>query len=345
VVGTGRWCATHQEFDDALWAQVDRDRPVTRDTRGDTLDWISLRETLSSFIGQHFRGGLVMVKTSTAGRRSSDHEVAAPLLDWVLRSVVALVPRHSVVLADGPAERISYEHECRRFGWDAQAADKGVSLLDLNNDAAVELVRDWPISKTYATADLVINLTKAKTHRRFGVSLAEKSLLGVLSGAELDFPKLRGAHDKAIWLLGELRRYSPPIFSVIDGFAAIQGEGPLDGRPSRSHFLIYGPGCVGPDIRATVEMGFDPVLTPAFHRPYAEAVGGHPSWAASRITDVDLVPSRSCRWLYRSLRLRADQRAAWYERLREGARSCWPGVSYTLPTSVRFGRSWPTRTP
>jgi len=276
-------------------------------------------------VEEHFRGGHVIVKTSTAGRRSPEHEVSTPLLGSVLELVLRLAPRGSIFLADGPSFEIAYDDECKRLGWSDLVESTGISLNDLNRGPTIEIAPGWPISRVYAEADLVINLTKAKTHRRFGVSLAEKSLLGVLSGGELGYPKLAGRHSQAVWLLRQIADCSPPIFSIIDGFCGIEGEGPLNGIASRSDFLTFGPGCLGPDIRATVEMGFDPALTPIFHRPYHTAPADHSLvWQEMRTSRVNYRPPISCRWLYRSLRQGPRRRNAIYRALLVGAKESWP---------------------
>jgi uncharacterized protein (DUF362 family) len=270
----------------------------------------------------------VLVKTSTAGNRSKDHEFSTELLLEIFHTIIEIIPATQVILGDGPAHQISYQDECRRLGWESLASDLKIRILDLNNDPPVEDISDWPISGTYRSADLIINLTKAKTHRRFGVSLAEKSLLGVLSGAKLGYPKLLGRHNCAVWLLQQIQAHSPPIFSVIDGISGIQGEGPLNGYPARSHFLVYGVGCQAPDTLGCVEMGFDPALIPLFHRPYDKMRSDPPcAWREVRRTNVDYVPSASCPWLYRSLRYRPRRRAAAYVHLSKGAQQNWPSYA------------------
>ena len=322
---TYQWCDTPHALDRILWGLVSQQQPTTVDTRDGHNYSSMLDRPLTAFLQEHFRGGHVIVKTSTAGQRSPQHEVATTLLSSVLQLVLRSVPGRCIFLADGPAFEIAYEKECRRLQWEELVVGLGVSLQDLNYGPSIEVAPGWPISRSYAEADLVINLTKAKTHRRFGVSLAEKSLLGVLSGSELGYPKLAGRHSEAVWLLRQIRECSPPIFSIIDGFHGMQGEGPLNGTPSRSDFLTFGPGCLSPDIRATVEMGFDPALTPIFHRPYNSAPADcPPHWDQMRISRVNYFPPVSCRWLYRSMRRGSRRRDTTYRVLLAGAKECWP---------------------
>ena len=327
VDATG-WCDSPSELDRALWATQRLNDATVVDTFKNTQYLSQLSGALTGFLQHHFRGGRVLVKTSTAGNRSEDHEFSTTLLAEILHTVVEVVPSAHVILGDGPAHQISYQAECRRLQWQALAEGLSIRILDLNQDTAIDAIPGWPIASAYLTADLVINLSKAKTHRRFGVSLAEKSLLGVLSGNRLGYPKLRDRHNDAVWLLQEIQVHSPPIFSVIDGIRGIQGEGPLRGHPTQSHFVVFGSRCQACDTRACVEMGFDPVLVPLFHRPYGKMRSDPPcDWPGLRCTYVDYVPSVSCMWLYRSLRHKPRRRSVAYGRLSRDAQRCWPRIT------------------
>jgi uncharacterized protein (DUF362 family) len=282
-----------------------------------------LVSALTRFLSEN-PGGEVLIKTSTAGRRDRSHEVSDALLELIVRTVVEQYGKGVAILADGPAVPDAYEDECRRFGWDQIATRYSVAIEDLNRGDAVEIVPGWPIARRFLSASLVINLTKAKTHRRFGTSLAEKALLGTLSGARLGFPKLRKGHNHVPWLAETVLRHSPPIFSVIDGVEGIEGEGPLAGAPSKSHFLCFGTGVRGPDIRSTIEMGFHPAMVPMNLRPLPRDEGSHRSidWTAHRVTEVNFLPSKSCAWLHKSVAGEPSERR--FRALLEGAQACWP---------------------
>jgi hypothetical protein len=285
-----------------------------------------LGRNISEFLETNMRGGYALVKTSTTGNRSQSHEVSSSLLSFVLTLVADRVGSANVILADGPAYAESYLDECRRFGWDKIASNVGARIVDLNQDESVEVLPGWPISQTFMSADVVINICKAKTHRRFGVSLGTKSLLGVLSAKVLGYPKLVGRHNHVPWLLSKLVEISPPATTIIDGHEGIEGEGPLNGRSTKSHFLSMGVGYYGADIRAAIEMGFDPVLIPGFIRPGQTSSNTKPiSWKGIRRTDIDFLPSGSCSWLYRSIH-NSRSREKKYQLLLLGAKECWPKI-------------------
>lgn len=318
-----RWAQSVVEHDAALQAAGNPTRAIVLPCAfPDAAD--ALTPAIEQFVDAHYAGGTLLVKTSTPGDRPTDHEVSPELVRIVLEAVCRRVPPRHVRLADGPAYPIDYVAECRRIGWADIAEGLGVEMTDLNATDAEERVPGWPLSQTFLRADAVINLTKAKTHRRFGVSLAEKSLLGVVVGARTGYPKLLGRHDHVPWLITHIVADGPPLFSVVDGDRGIQGEGPLDGVPTDSAFLVYGTDCLAVDLRAIVEMGFDPALVPLLCRPLPPADGRPPlEWSSLRQTGTDFEPSLSCAWLHHSLRRRA-RRSSRHKRLMKGAVACWP---------------------
>jgi uncharacterized protein (DUF362 family) len=222
------WRNTARGLDEILWNGLVKSSAATIEVNDDTSWSPQLTQAVARFLQSQYRGGYLIIKTSTTGNRASTHEVGLPVLHEVLQEVRKNLPRGELVLADGPAFA-SYPSECQRLGWNEIATGFDIKVKDLNDEPALEVAPGWPVSEFYLKAGGVINLTKAKTHRRTGVSLAEKSLLGVLCGARLGRPKLVGKHHSTIWILQRIKKKSPPIFSVVDGIAGIQGEGPLRG--------------------------------------------------------------------------------------------------------------------
>lgn len=281
---------------------------------------------LHTFLAAHGTSGHILVKPSTTGGRSAAHEVSAALLRSVLQAVRASRRDAVIVVADGPVYSDSFEKECRKLGWRAPIEEAQAEIADLNQDRWDERLTGWPISKLFLEAGVIISLCRAKTHRRFGVSLSTKGLLGTIVAKVTGRPKLIGRHQWVPWLLAQLTALAPPAFSIIDGEGAIEGEGPLHGKPTSSNFLVAGFGFGGPDVRATIEMGFDPVLVPCFLRPSRRRYDGITiDWSTLRMSKVDLLPSLSCPWLFRSLnRWNASTRNRKYLALAREAAECWP---------------------
>lgn len=318
------WAATVEEFD----ALVSREpslvtAAVTTSDMPERLPQ-EVVQSLHDYVGGRTRSGFLLVKTSTTGRRSASHEISPGLLESVVQGLLEHTSAERIILADGPVFA-TFPEECERLGWGNLCRRTGIQVADLNYTDVTQ-VAGWPVSSVFLEADAVISLTRAKTHRRTGVSLSLKSLVGALSGRETGLPKMAGRHKLLSRLLVDLEQACPPIFSVVDGRNGIEGEGPMSGDPVPSRFLAFGEGLLGPDLRATIEMGFDPSLVPGFHRPWpAEQIDRDPvelPWARLRVSNVDFLPAFSCSWLYRSL-TRTRRRGRRYAHLLSGARECW----------------------
>jgi uncharacterized protein (DUF362 family) len=323
---TASWLTTCEEMDRALIAIVDNASIQVSDTQKNR-NWIDdACSEATNFVHSNANRRHVLIKTSTAGGRHPLHEVSASLLDCLICHFRSAYPGIRITIADGPAYA-SYVSESHRLGWASVADRYGVAVVDLNETTGQVAIPGWKISQFFLEADVIINVTRAKTHRRFGVSLAEKALLGVIVPERPGYPKLIGRHTEVVWLMAELERISPPLYSIIDGSPGVQGEGPLAGTAAPSHFAVYGEGCFAPDLRAILEMGFDPLLVPSTCRPVRLPDSSSPivPWAQKRSTFCDFQPPISCSWLYRSLHT-TRHRQRRYLNLLSGARKCWPSA-------------------
>lgn len=317
------WPQTHEEVDADLYPEVtDSGAEVRTSVCPDERAQSCVREKIDEFLNEIRPAGYVLIKTSTTGNRSSDHEVSFSLLKLVLQTVRDFVGPTRVFVGDGPVF-VPFAAECERLGWAPLFRHCGVGILDFNISDVETIAGQWRVAIPFRRAGCVINLCKAKTHRRFGVSLGLKSLLGVLGGHSAGTPKLAGLHRAVPRLLHQLGQIAPPTLTIIDGDQGIEGDGPLNGRRSPSRFLCVGKGFYGPDLRATVEMGFDPILIPYFLRPRREPSGNpSPSWLTLRVTDTDFFPPNSCPWLYRSI-VRTDSTLGVFQLLLGQVRQDW----------------------
>lgn len=323
--GSIAWPPNAAAFDAAL-------RQVVADSSIESFSSIGLAAhhsriaySVDRWITSHIKrdDGVLLIKTSTAGRRSPTHEVSPGLISVILEVATSRLAPKQLLLCDGPAFGDSYDSECVRLGWSTPASHFGVATLDLNDDKPHPSYHLAPISQSFCNASCVINLTKAKTHRRFGVSLASKSLLGTLVGNVAGYPKLEYRHTLVPQIISDLERLSPPSLSIIDGYSGIQGEGPLNGEVVESRFGVIGEGHLGPDVVACIQMGYDPALVPSNIRPIACPKPTQPvDWSNLRVDNVDFVPPTSCSWLFKSLR-HNWRRERKFVTLRGSFEACW----------------------
>lgn len=279
-------------------------------------DYASVHNDTLLFAKHHRLSSTIMVTTSTAGGRPPSHEISTKLLDVVLNAIRSSGYSGRLSVADGTAFGQPYEDECERLGFAAVALPYDAEIIDLNRAPSVGIGHGWMAARPYLDADCRVSLVKAKTHRRFGVSLCLKSALAAVSGVEHGYPKIARGHSWVPWLVERLHSIHAPTLSVVDGVGGIQGEGPMSGTPTDSRFVVSGSPAVAVDVRASIEMGFDPTLVPLLLACVIRGRWSEPSgtrldepspefdWRNYRLSSTDFLPSRSCYWLHRSVRRR-----------------------------------------
>ncbi len=100
----------------------------------------------------------------------------------------------------------------------------------------------------------VISAAKLKTHSETGVTLGMKNMFGVLPDKFKGRYHIRGMHKVIL----DINRAVKPVLTVIDGFVAMEGMGPVHGSPVQMEAIIAGRDVVATDATASRVMGFDP---------------------------------------------------------------------------------------
>jgi len=100
----------------------------------------------------------------------------------------------------------------------------------------------------------VISAAKMKTHSETGVTLGMKNMFGLLPDKFKGRYHMRGMHKVILDINTVLR----PALTVIDGFVAMEGRGPVSGKPVQMDTIIAGADPVATDSTACRIMGFDP---------------------------------------------------------------------------------------
>ena len=100
----------------------------------------------------------------------------------------------------------------------------------------------------------VISAAKMKTHSETKVTLGMKNMFGLLPDKFKGRYHMRGMHKVILDINTVLR----PALTVIDGFVAMEGRGPVHGKPVHMDTIIAGADPVATDSTASRIMGFDP---------------------------------------------------------------------------------------
>jgi uncharacterized protein (DUF362 family) len=175
-----------------------------------------------------------------------------------------------VTIAEGAAQ-IPTGEGFKNFGFETLTREYGVRLLDLNTDESVNVrlygrglrPMDYRIARSLVESDYRISLALPKTHDTVLVTLGIKNMAvgGLLKDEQGDEKmKLHQGYAEINRSLAELARLFPPSLSVIDGFEAMEGEGPELGNVVRLGWAMAGFDPLAVDTLATHLMGFDPGL-------------------------------------------------------------------------------------
>jgi uncharacterized protein (DUF362 family) len=151
-----------------------------------------------------------------------------------------------------------------------------VSLVDLNSDKLVEKTIPYgkrmmsrKIPLTLEKADTIINVPVMKTHFAAVVSLAVKNLQGALPPLEKYM-----THFFGLWQnLVNIHHVIKPKLTIMDGLTAMEGFGPVYGKPKTMNLLIGGTNPVAVDATTMRIMGFNPAVSPPVLMAYMQGMG------------------------------------------------------------------------
>lgn len=175
-----------------------------------------------------------------------------------------------VVVAEGPGNRRDIDTVLGETGLADVLAARKIPFVDLNTDdlalvhaRTLELPEPSRLTRLFLPvslqrADVVISVAKLKTHHWTGVTLSLKNLFGVVPGTRYGWPKNLLHWNGVDRSVLELYRTVRPAFALIDGIAAMEGDGPLNGTPREPGLILAGADLVALDATAARAMGVRP---------------------------------------------------------------------------------------
>lgn len=171
-----------------------------------------------------------------------------------------------IIVAEGPGHWRNVEYLVAASGLGDVLRQHGVPFVDLNHDEPVKQpnlgrltgLEYLYLSKTIATAEVVISLPKLKTHHWAGATLSLKNLFGTLPGICYGWPKnelhWRGIDNSIV----DIALTRTPDLTVVDGIIGMEGDGPLNGTAKEMGALIMGNDLLAVDATCCRMMMLDP---------------------------------------------------------------------------------------
>jgi uncharacterized protein (DUF362 family) len=187
----------------------------------------------------------------------------------VVAAVIELCRREGaaeVIVAEGPGHWRNVEYLVAASGLGDVLRHYKVPFVDLNHDEPVQRLNLGRLtgleylylSRTIATAEVVISLPKLKTHHWAAATLSLKNLFGTLPGICYGWPKnelhWRGIDNSIV----DIAATRTPDLAIVDGIVGMEGDGPLNGTPKAMGVLVMGCDLVAVDATCCRLMQLDP---------------------------------------------------------------------------------------
>ena len=185
-----------------------------------------------------------------------------------VRGVLDVITRYAkerITVGEGPAlgpAKLGF----LRYGYYRLGGEYDLRFVNLNKDASIKVeisdaearARPIPISKTVAESDFRISVCPMKTHDTVVATLSLKNMLvGSIAGGWSEKQRIHQGYAAINRILYTMARSIPPHLSVIDGFVAMEGNGPVSGDAVKMKVALASTDFLAADAVALHLMGID----------------------------------------------------------------------------------------
>ncbi|MBC7090529.1 MAG: DUF362 domain-containing protein [Nitrososphaeria archaeon] len=196
---------------------------------------------------------------------SAHVQLAVTHVDTV-RAIIDFIRQYygeKILVAEGSASDTITAY--RNFGYTKLAKEQGIELFDLNQDNYMEIMVyndrydqiPVKVAKKVLESDYRISAAVLKTH---DTVIATLSIKNMVVGSIIRYDKHR-IHQgyKAINLnIYKIAKHVWPNLAIIDGYTAMEGNGPVSGTPVEMGTVIASTDPLAADTVGAYIMGFDP---------------------------------------------------------------------------------------
>jgi uncharacterized protein (DUF362 family) len=171
-----------------------------------------------------------------------------------------------VVVGEGPGHRRDVEYLLLSTGLYDHLREHRVRFVDLNHGE----VRRVPLGSHFTRlgemalpvellkSDFVVSMPKLKTHHWAGITASMKNFFGVVPGAVYGWPKnilhMKGIDASILDLNATVR----PQFTIVDAVTAMEGDGPIMGKPRHLGLLAMSTDLAAADATCARLIGINP---------------------------------------------------------------------------------------
>ena len=210
--------------------------------------------------------GKVLIKANLLKKNKPEDGVTTH--PYIVEGVVRYLQDkgHSVVIGDSPGGpflpamlKVIYDAS----GLTEVAKRTGCELnfdtesIDVSNDKAV-ILKHMKIVKAFTKFDYIVSCGKLKTHTMMTYTGAVKNLFGVIPGViKADYHLKMNDISHFANMLIDICEYINPVFSILDGIEAMEGDGPSGGDIRKLGLILTGDSPYDLDYIATKITGIE----------------------------------------------------------------------------------------
>jgi uncharacterized protein (DUF362 family) len=218
------------------------------------LDLIDYKSALTRFSRVLIKVNFITTMTWDTGATTDPVVVEAliqrlkqlPVEIFVVESDATMTDADKAFEATGMAEM------CSRYGV------KCLNLRHIEDKVKIKIVggevlKDITVPQI-VTQSALISAAKMKTHSSTKVTLGMKNMFGLLP----DKFKFKYHAIGISKVIVDINSVLKPHLTVIDGFTAMEGKGPIDGVPVKMNLIFAGNDPVATDATCSRVMGIDP---------------------------------------------------------------------------------------
>ncbi len=222
----------------------------------DSINLIGGLETLIT------RGDSVLIKPNVLC--AMDYKTGAVTNPNVVKSLCRLarkVGAGKIIIAESSIIGCNTQDAFDRSGYTELAREEKTELVDLKKAGTLymgipngKIFRRMELPEVLFKSDVIINVPVMKTHDMLPVTLGLKNMKGVIKDKDKKRFHVLGLAQSII----DINKLVLPQLTVIDGTVAMEGLGPVHGKPVNLGVIITSFDTVAADTVAASVMGIDP---------------------------------------------------------------------------------------
>lgn len=221
-------------------------------------------------LGASVRGRRVFLKPNMVEYESDTAINTHPHVVAAAATAFLKAGAREVVVGEGPGHRRDIEYLLAGTGLGDVLQDLRLRFVDLNHDDVREVALRSHFTKLDSMwlpsellqSDFIVSMPKLKTHHWAGLTASMKNLFGTVPGAVYGWPKnllhFRGIERSIVDLTATIR----PHLTIVDAVVAMEGDGPIMGRPRPLGFVAMGGDLPAVDATMARIIGLNPAKVP-----------------------------------------------------------------------------------